>query len=262
MGDPQPACFGSKHPSFKTRLDDNIFLSERHCTFHHISGVLLELIDFPRPAVSYPDFSSRTPARYRTMDGHDSNPLTAADIGAILEIGISKVSDGGPAPEVDIVFVHGLEGHPEKTWTEKQPDPTPQPVKSKRAKVKNALHIRSKAKLPVHESQEPPCFWPRDLLAKDFPQARIYTYGYDSRITRFFRGTTSTSNIHDQGRGLNRAVASIRSKCRGRPLIFIAHSLGGLVVKSVSPHPTSIDPSKRERQLIPSFYLVVETIQR
>jgi hypothetical protein len=25
-------------------------------------------------------------------------------------------------------------------------------------------------------------FWPRDLLPKDFPDARIYTFGYDSKL--------------------------------------------------------------------------------
>ncbi|KAL9110216.1 MAG: hypothetical protein Q9227_005277 [Pyrenula ochraceoflavens] len=51
----------------------------------------------------------------------------------------------------DIVFIHGIQGSPERTWTAKAPSKT---------------------------------FWPLDLLPRDCPYARIMTFGYDSVVTR------------------------------------------------------------------------------
>ena len=50
------------------------------------------------------------------------------------------------AAEVDVVFVHGLHGHCRETWTKTSLD-------------------------------EPNCFWPEDLLAKDLSNARHATLG-------------------------------------------------------------------------------------
>jgi ankyrin repeat domain-containing protein 50 len=86
------------------------------------------------------------------------------------------------------------------------------------------------------DAASPTCFWPFDLLAKDEPSARIFTYGYDSSISHFFGGPASKSTLMDHGAGLLQAIASRREQCRGRPLIFVAHSLGGLVVKQVGAH--------------------------
>ncbi|CRK14677.1 hypothetical protein BN1708_011202 [Verticillium longisporum] len=107
----------------------------------------------------------------------------------------------GDNPIVDIVALHGLNGHREKTWT-----------------AENGVH------------------WLRDLLPKDLPQARILCYGYDANTHSTRR--VSWNNIYDHATNL---VSDLYRKRKitnsiNRPIIFIAHSLGGIVLKSALIH--------------------------
>ena len=68
-------------------------------------------------------------------------------------------------------------------------------------------------------------------------------WGYDSRVMQFF-GPVGQASIHDHANELNNDLRQERVERHQifRPLIFFAHSLGGLVVKSVSmPYKESID---------------------
>ncbi|KAA6416359.1 MAG: Kinesin light chain [Lasallia pustulata] len=106
----------------------------------------------------------------------------------------------GLDPALDIVAVHGLNGHYEKTWTTNNVN------------------------------------WLRDLLPSDIPNARILSWGYDAN-------THSTSQISCQYL-YNHATTLVSDLClkrrltktRTRPIIFVAHSLGGIVVKSALIH--------------------------
>ncbi|KAJ5863192.1 hypothetical protein N7455_007260 [Penicillium solitum] len=55
-------------------------------------------------------------------------------------------------------------------------------------------------------------FWPKEFLPNDIPTARIMTFGYDADII----GTLRVAGVAKENR---------------RPLIFVAHSLGGLVTE-------------------------------
>lgn len=140
--------------------------------------------------------------------------------------GLFTVMPGGDCPELDIVFVHGLGGHLKKTWTWK-PEPP-------RRKWRHWL-FPFYAPAPNNDTETSECFWPEDLLSQDFPKARILTYGYDSKPSHFQREAANFSNVRDLGQDLLQQLCSLRRDCTTRPLLVVVHSLGGLVVKSVSP---------------------------
>jgi len=96
--------------------------------------------------------------------------------------------------------VHGLNGDPHRTWT---------------AEISKI-------------------FWPAQLLPPVLAEerARILVYGYDADVTSFTDGA-SRDKIHNHAEHLVAELAANRRlrKCMERPIIFVAHSLGGLVVK-------------------------------
>lgn len=71
-------------------------------------------------------------------------------------------------------------------------------------------------------------------------------WGYDSRIMQFF-GPVGQGSIHDHANELNNDISQERSGPQQmfKPIIFFAHSLGGLVVKSVSRSRRASDQTER-----------------
>lgn len=116
-------------------------------------------------------------------------------------------------PQADVVFVHGLNGDPQRTWTSKKTD----------------------------------VFWPRDLLSEDFDkeyQARVLVYGYDADVTvSASDGGTSRDRIHNHAELLVAYLVANRRRQRAedRPIVFVAHSLGGLVVKRALIYSNSVE---------------------
>lgn len=101
---------------------------------------------------------------------------------------------------LSIVAVHGLGGSWQKTWTDEN------------------------GKL-----------WLRDFLPSQLPNARIMSFGYNSE-TVF---TQSVEDIADTATSLLERLNIKRQDAaeRARPIIFISHSLGGIIVKKVSLPP-------------------------
>ncbi|PVF97307.1 hypothetical protein CPB86DRAFT_707172 [Serendipita vermifera] len=109
------------------------------------------------------------------------------------ELGFKELSPGQD-PVVDIVAIHGLDGHRERSWTATSGT-----------------------------------MWLKDLLPLDIPNARILTYGYDADTRRFTY--TSTQSIFRHAETFVADLTLARSGNPERPIIFVAHSLGGIILK-------------------------------
>jgi hypothetical protein len=91
------------------------------------------------------------------------------------------------------------------------------------------------------ETQGNAVFWPKDLLSEDFPRARVMTFGYDTSITKGYR-PAHQGNIFSHARDLLYTLEQKRRKSAKRDLVFIAHSLGGILVKEVLRR-SEVDPN-------------------
>jgi hypothetical protein len=99
---------------------------------------------------------------------------------------------------VDIVAIHGINGHRMKTWT-----------------------TMSQSGQPVT--------WIKDFLPHHIPHARVMTFGYDSSVK-------SSKSVADVGTFANELLEGLLSRRQSsieqmRPIIFVCHSLGGIVAK-------------------------------
>ncbi|KAI9685622.1 MAG: hypothetical protein M1822_004480 [Bathelium mastoideum] len=124
--------------------------------------------------------------------------------GPISRIGLSEIDDGPETPTALVIFVHGLFGHPYKTWSAKS--------------LKN---------------DEKRVFWPRDLLRPVLGNVKIFTWGYDADVDGFF-STSSQNTISQHANGLLGDVADELQRLSpgaSPPIIFVVHSLGGIIVK-------------------------------
>jgi hypothetical protein len=115
---------------------------------------------------------------------------------------------------------------------------------------RSILHIFSKHGLPKSDApketsvaqidgwkdrgkDEKDIYWPKDLLAPDFPMARIMTFGYNTRVIDGYQAVNQV-NVFSYARDLLYGlVAKRKNEVVDRDLVFIAHSLGGILVKDV-----------------------------
>ena len=100
------------------------------------------------------------------------------------------------------------------------------------------------------EAQRKAVFWPKDLLKEDFPKARIMTFGYNTRITQAYH-PVHQGNIFSDARDLLYNLEAKRRNAAERDLAFIAHSLGGILVKEVLRR-SEIDPDSKINKIFQS----------
>ncbi|KAK7416368.1 hypothetical protein QQZ08_012025 [Neonectria magnoliae] len=180
----------------------------------------------------------------------------------ILDTGVSVVYEpDNCSPIVDIIIIHGLQGNPYKTWTcsAKPPSTLDSPAtyqsvdrqesrKSLLRRFASRVHRRSSKKvgLPAETEQvstkgndtpAAPVFWPADLLPRGCPNSRILVFGYDSKVTKYTAGAVNQNSVLSHSKDLLFALR--RNRTLNRPLICVAHSLGGIVVKEMLARSSS-----------------------
>jgi hypothetical protein len=113
-----------------------------------------------------------------------------------------------------VVFVHGLRGHPRDTWeagpaasSEHSSDATEKSkgFKSlfKRRAVRSPLTKTERAQASSSPSPSSKVFWPKQYLASDIPQARVWTYGYNADIIGGLFQANNKNSISQHGRDLS-----------------------------------------------------------
>ena len=129
------------------------------------------------------------------------------------KVGLFELAKGRHDEEktVDVVAVHGLQGDLYQTWT--------------------------------HENGT---MWLESILPDKIPYARIMTFGYESIIAF----SSSAAKLEDKSIELINRLSMKRSSIENgstRPIVFVCHSLGGILVKKalILAHERSSDTHYR-----------------
>lgn len=188
-----------------------------------------------------------------------------------------------------IVFIHGLFGHPYNTWTwSKSRWKSPRPPE-----IQPSSHFSNRDKSPQshgdHSSQkddypslkneelsldEPEensrlpderggqsapdaVFWPKELLPKVTPNARIFTWGYDADVDALL-SSASQNRIHEHADNLLIDLSDLLTSDSDHsiPLIFVVHSLGGIIVKDALNKSTA-NAGTRSKHIAPSTFGII-----
>ncbi|OAL45498.1 hypothetical protein IQ07DRAFT_661604 [Pyrenochaeta sp. DS3sAY3a] len=123
--------------------------------------------------------------------------VTEDDIG----LRVLREASGDETQAIDILAIHGIGAHPDDTW------------------CKN-----------VSKTTEPEWVnWlEKDNMLPDVvPNARIMRYGYESQ---WFGGGAIRQNASTVAKRMLLSLKRLRKETPSRPLVFIAHCFGGLVV--------------------------------
>ncbi len=129
------------------------------------------------------------------------------------------------------MFIHGFTGHPERTWSHKGGAYNDQDKHGDNDNEQPRKFRKLLSSTSFSPKRSGPVYWPRDLVPRTVPNARILTYGYDTRVGHWLGPAVSKTTIYDIARNFSVSLEAERRSEPSRPLLFIAHSLGGIVVK-------------------------------
>ncbi|KAK3385210.1 hypothetical protein B0H63DRAFT_510092 [Podospora didyma] len=199
---------------------------------------------------------------------------------SIKSVGLSLLyePDEPTDPVLDIVLIHGIGGHPVRSWKcrgpvrqipttpsstinlaslrkrlRKTPPTTPlrrsnsEPLlvkehlstaRQRNVLRKNSLKSTSRIRLTdfteADKSQrgKPEVFWPVDLLPATCPKVRVFTWGYHTLVVDK-KPLSLQNGIFSHAGELLLELAGARANMGegARPIVFIAHSTGGILLK-------------------------------
>jgi hypothetical protein len=96
--------------------------------------------------------------------------------------------------------VHGLRGHPRHTWEDQV---LVEGSTTTATRLKSfATAFRSKSSTSTAGASRSKVFWPDEYLTHDFPEARVWTYGYDADAIGGLLEVNNKNSISQHGRDL------------------------------------------------------------
>jgi len=89
--------------------------------------------------------------------------------------------------------------------------------------------------------------WLRDFAPEDIPRARFITYGYDTAVV----ASDNNQGVRELARTLLDGLAILRQRTQTqqRPLLFVCHSLGGVVLKEALVMSSKVTEVKHKKLL-------------
>ncbi|EFA78747.1 hypothetical protein PPL_08208 [Heterostelium album PN500] len=132
--------------------------------------------------------------------------------------------------DFDIVFIHGVTGHPFSTWWTTPPSSSATPELVVAGNTNNNNNNNNNNSLPtsIVEATSSIC-WPQKWIPEDLANVRVISVGYDIFLSQWGGGTATP--LFDQSQAIleNLTLAGVGT----RPLILVTHSFGGLVAKQM-----------------------------
>ncbi|XP_071506492.1 protein SERAC1-like [Diadema antillarum] len=130
----------------------------------------------------------------------------------------------------DVVFVHGLNGGAFYTWRQGKPT-------AEGPLLGRLQPAPTEEKVDGQENPENKKFvwcWPKSWLAKDCPHMRIVTVSYDTQITDWASKCPFEGEKHSLVQRSGEMLRKLHQAGVGqRPIIWVTHSMGGLLVKQM-----------------------------
>ncbi|KAH9498626.1 Serine active site containing protein 1 [Bulinus truncatus] len=118
---------------------------------------------------------------------------------------IHPTQRNSPLVYADVVLVHGLRGGAVKTWRQR-----------------DGMNL------------SPSACWPRDWLAPDCPNIRIISIGYESVLHKWGEHCPYEQEKRTiEGRSREIIKKLLRAGVGSRPIIWVGHSMGGLLIKKI-----------------------------
>lgn len=135
------------------------------------------------------------------------------------------------------MFVHGFNGHPERTWTHKRGDAKVPDENDESGSGEPPPKVRKLNPFSGFQQKNlvscTAVYWPRQLVQETVPNARVLTFGYDTHVRHVLGPSLSRNTVYDIAWDFLVALEAERRLDSSRPVLFIAHSLGGIVVKEM-----------------------------
>ncbi|KAF7877669.1 hypothetical protein EAF04_001340 [Stromatinia cepivora] len=160
--------------------------------------------------------------------GFQAGNINGRGASTVHDIGLSVLYESSD-PIADVVFVRGLRGRPRRAWATEEmrvQNHQSQDIsniassaqgatkdKSRRSLRKIFSRGKSKTKVPQPGLVEQGVYWPLDLLPNDCNNTRIFTWGYDSVVTKFFGGPTNKNNMLAHAKDLLYVLGNKRLDC-------------------------------------------------